>query len=173
MLKKIILKLVHILLPTRRFLIKYLKNISSQFNNSEIIEIGSGDITKNQSAEKYFQNVKLFKKTDINKAYGHKYIDITEEITFSDKYDLVLCTNVLEHVFEIQQAIKNLKKITRKGGNLIISVPFIYPLHDEPSDYWRLTEHSLRQLFDDFEIVDFKINGLRQFPIQYILLLRV
>jgi hypothetical protein len=51
-------------------------------------------------------------------------------------------------------------------------MPFIYPLHDEPEDYWRLTEHNLRNLFSDFLIEDFQHTGLRQFPSQYILLLK-
>ena len=84
---------------------------------------------------------------------------------------MVLCTNVLEHVYEIELAINNLKNILNSDGHLLISVPFIYPLHDEPEDYWRFTEDSLKRLFSEFNILDFKKIGIRQFPIQYIILL--
>ena len=49
-----------------------------------------------------------FVQTDVNKNYGHKYLDITNEIQIEEKFDLVLCTNVLEHIFDVTSAIKNL-----------------------------------------------------------------
>ena len=110
-------------------------------------------------------------QTDINKNYGHKYLDITEDLDIEDKFDLVLCTNVLEHVYETKKAIKNLKSLMKDGGQLLVSVPFIYPLHDEPTDFWRFTEHALKKIFSEYKILKIKTTGLRQFPTQYILLL--
>ena len=173
MLNNFLRMLVHILLPTRRPLIKFIRTIRNDFKDSNIIEIGSGNIDINQSMEKYFDKSNNFIQTDINKDYNHLYLDITEEITTNQKFDLVLCTNVLEHIFETKKAIKNLKTLLSDQGSLLVSVPFIYPLHDEPKDYWRFTEHSLRKLFEDFVIEKFEYTGLRQFPIQYIFLLKI
>ena len=172
MLNNILRQFVHILLPTRKPLQKYLKKISNRFNDKDIIEIGSGSQKRNQSMKKLFQNANSFLQTDINKEYGHHYLDITNISNIHKKFDLVLCTNVLEHIFEIELAISNLTALVKQDGYLIISMPFIYPLHDEPEDYWRLTEHNLRNLFSDFLIEDFQHTGLRQFPSQYILLLK-
>ena len=58
----------------------------------------------------------------------------------------------------------------KDGGQLLVSVPFIYPLHDEPTDFWRFTEHALK-IFSEYKILKIKTTGLRQFPTQYILLL--
>tara|TARA_A100001011_G_C14209363_1_gene799205 strand:+ start:254 stop:775 length:522 start_codon:yes stop_codon:yes gene_type:complete len=172
MLNNILRQFVHILLPTRKPLQKYLKKISKRFNDKDILEIGSGSQKRNQSMKKLFQNANSFLQTDINKEYGHHYLDITNISNIHKKFDLVLCTNVLEHIFEIELAISNLTALVKQDGYLIISMPFIYPLHDEPEDYWRLTEHNLRNLFSDFLIEDFQHTGLRQFPSQYILLLK-
>ena len=172
MILNLIRRIVHILLPTRRPLNKFLKSISPDYKNLNILEIGSGDTNKNQSARQIFTNAKKFIQTDINNSYGFKYLDITSEIQIEEKFDLVLCTNVLEHVFDIEPAIKNLNYLLEEKGHLVVSVPFIYPLHDEPNDFWRFTEHALKKLFSDFKILSFNKTGIRQFPTQYIFLLQ-
>jgi len=172
MILKLIRIIVHILLPTRWPLNRFLKSISSDYKNLDILEIGSGDVGINQSAEDIFTNAKSFVQTDVNKRYGHKYLDITSEIQIEEKFDLVLCTNVLEHIFDVKPAIKNLNYLLKENGQLVISVPFIYPLHDEPKDFWRFTEHALNKLFSDFKILTIKRTGIRQFPTQYNFLLQ-
>ena len=89
MLLGIIRAFVHIILPTRRPLFRYLKSISPNYKNLDVIEIGSGDSGKNFSAMHIFENSKTFLQTDINKNYGHKYLDITEDLDIEDKFDLV------------------------------------------------------------------------------------
>ena len=170
MILNLIRRIVHILLPTRRPLYRFLKSISPDYKNLDILEIGSGDTSINQSAEHIFSNAKLFVQTDVNDSLGHKYLDITSAIQIEEKFDLVLCTNVLEHIFDINSAIQNLRYLLKDRGHLVVSVPFIYPLHDEPKDYWRFTEHALKKLFSDFKILTIKRTGIRQFPTQYIFL---
>ena len=171
MLTNIIKSIVHFLLPTRRPLYRYLKTIASNYDNLDILEIGSGDTTINQSAQHIFSNVNSFIQTDINQSYGHRYLDITSDIQLEKKFDLVLCCNVLEHIFDTKSAVQNLNYLLKEKGHLLVSVPFIYPLHDEPGDFWRFTEHALRELFSDFKILTIQRTGIRQFPIQYIFLL--
>lgn len=173
MILNLLRKIVHLILPTQRPLFKYLKSISLNYKNLDILEIGSGDEEKKQSVISIFKEANVFLQTDIKKEYKHMFLDITKPLEIKNKFDLVICTNVLEHIFETNLAIENLKKLVKKGGHLLVSVPFIYPLHDEPADYWRFTEHSLKVLFKEFKIIEFKKTGLRQFPTQYILLLEL
>lgn len=58
-------------------------------------------------------------------------------------YDLVICTEVLEHVAFWESAFKNLNALTKIEGHCIISVPFVYMPHEEPHDYWRPTDHAI------------------------------
>tara|TARA_B100001996_G_scaffold360576_1_gene326676 strand:+ start:379 stop:903 length:525 start_codon:yes stop_codon:yes gene_type:complete len=172
MLLKIIKLLIQILLPTRRPQHRYLNSIASNYTNLDILEIGSGNESINQSFKHIFNNASSFIQTDINNSYGHKYLDITKKIEIEEKFDLVLCTNVLEHIFETKLAIKNLNYLLKDKGHLLVAVPFAYPLHDEPEDFWRFTEHSLKKLFSDFTILTIKRTGIPQFPSQYIFLLQ-
>jgi hypothetical protein len=63
-------------------------------------------------------------------------------------YSLLLCTEVLEHVRDWQTAFSNLRRLLLTGGRLVLTVPFQFPLHMEPYDYFRATPHSLRHLAD-------------------------
>jgi SAM-dependent methyltransferase len=60
-------------------------------------------------------------------------------------FDVVLCTEVMEHVFDWPVAFENLYKLTRPGGVVIITCPFFWPLHEEPYDFWRPTLHAIRR----------------------------
>ncbi|HET7039237.1 MAG TPA: class I SAM-dependent methyltransferase, partial [Gemmatimonadales bacterium] len=60
--------------------------------------------------------------------------------------DLVLCTEVLEHVPDPGQALREVRRVLRPGGVAIVSTPFLYPLHEEPWDFQRLTRHQLERL---------------------------
>jgi SAM-dependent methyltransferase len=62
----------------------------------------------------------------------------------SAAYDTVLCSEVLEHVARPDRALREIYRVLRPNGCLILSVPFLSRLHEEPHDYWRFTEHGLR-----------------------------
>lgn len=58
--------------------------------------------------------------------------------------DLALLTEVLEHVADWDSAFANLSLVLKPGGRALVTCPFIYPLHEEPFDFWRPTKHALR-----------------------------
>lgn len=52
-----------------------------------------------------------------------------------DKYNLVICSQVFEHIFSPLAGIKNLSYITQNGGYIWISIPTINCIHGEPFFY--------------------------------------
>jgi len=68
-------------------------------------------------------------------------------------FDLILCTEVLEHVLDWPAAWANLHRLLAPGGRLIITCPHVYPLHEEPYDFWRPTPYALRRFADRFGFV--------------------
>ncbi len=64
----------------------------------------------------------------------------------ADCFDTVLMMDVLEHLQAPNQAVSEAFRILRPGGRLILQVPFLYPLHDEPHDFQRWTRHGLIRL---------------------------
>jgi len=59
-------------------------------------------------------------------------------------FDIVLCTEVLEHIADWGTAFANLAMLTRQGGRVILTCPHFFPLHEEPYDFWRPTVHAIR-----------------------------
>lgn len=60
--------------------------------------------------------------------------------------DVVLLLDVLEHLGDHHQSLREVNRVLKAGGTLIMQVPFLYPLHDEPRDFVRLTEYGFREL---------------------------
>ena len=62
-------------------------------------------------------------------------------------FDLVLCTQVLEHCDDPARAVRELHRVTRAGGRVLASTHGVQVYHPSPSDYWRWTHEGLRRLF--------------------------
>ena len=79
------------------------------------------------------------------------------------RFDLVVCTQVLEHVPHFWKAIGGLYQLVRPGGIVIFTVPFAYVFHPFPGDFWRYTPMGVLHLFESsgFAICNFVSNGYR------------
>lgn len=75
-----------------------------------------------------------------------------------DSFDSALCTAVLEHLEEPEQALRECHRVLKRGSFAIYSVPFIWHLHEEPRDFYRFSKYGLKYLFEKvgFEIVELK-----------------
>jgi SAM-dependent methyltransferase len=71
--------------------------------------------------------------------------------------DLILCTEVVEHVFDEHALYRELRRVVRPGGSLVLSSPFVHGLHESPHDYRRPTSaglvHGLRHAGFEIEAV--------------------
>ena len=67
----------------------------------------------------------------------------------SDSCDVVLCSQVLEHIAEPAKAIREVGRVLRPGGKLVLTVPFLSRLHEEPFDYFRFTRYGVGFLLED------------------------
>jgi SAM-dependent methyltransferase len=60
--------------------------------------------------------------------------------------DVVLLTEVIEHVVDGADVIREIGRVLKPGGRLLITWPFIYPLHELPHDYVRYSEFAMQSL---------------------------
>jgi len=87
--------------------------------------------------------------------------DLESVAATGPKYPFVLCTEVLEHVVDIDRSFEGLRRLTAPGGFVVMTVPFLFPVHMEPFDFRRLTDYGILQLAADhgFEVVSFERLG--------------
>lgn len=64
----------------------------------------------------------------------------------SDRADTVLLTEVLEHTGDATAVLTEVARVLRPGGRVLITVPFVWPLHDMPHDEYRYTPTSLKRI---------------------------
>jgi SAM-dependent methyltransferase len=64
----------------------------------------------------------------------------------SASFDAVLCTEVLEHLRHPDAVLAELARVLVPGGRLCLTVPFVWPLHEEPFDFFRYTPFALREM---------------------------
>ena len=105
------------------------------------------------------------KKTlDINlfEDYPDFQCDLSEEIKtintdLLNKFDVIVCLAVLEHVYNPFIAVNNIRSMLKKNGLLFGYVPFLYHYHApkdlEFQDYYRFTKDALSYLLKDFSYV--------------------
>jgi SAM-dependent methyltransferase len=77
----------------------------------------------------------------------------------SGSADLVLATEVLEHVPRPAQFLAEARRCLKAQGNLILTVPFAARWHYIPHDYWRFTPSGLRLLFEEAGFGDIVIHA--------------
>jgi SAM-dependent methyltransferase len=70
--------------------------------------------------------------------------------------DVILCTEVLEHVSNPAEVVRELARLLKPGGQLFITVPFSAREHQTPFDYFRFTQFGVRYLCEQAGLlVDF------------------
>ncbi|MBN2094117.1 MAG: methyltransferase domain-containing protein [Candidatus Zambryskibacteria bacterium] len=132
---------------TRRNLEKFLKNHAS---DKRVLDIGSGG----SGYDKFFPNRIA---VDIDPNRKPDIVADAKKLPFRDEeFEMILCTEVLEHIDEPKVAINEMKRVLKKGGKLILTTRFIYPMHDIPHDYFRFTLFGMKKLFEDWEIIELK-----------------
>jgi SAM-dependent methyltransferase len=72
------------------------------------------------------------------------------DLTFPDNsFDTVVSTEVLEHVPDPQRAIREMYRVVKPGGYVILSTPQYWPRHEVPYDYFRYPYDGILHLFKE------------------------
>jgi SAM-dependent methyltransferase len=72
--------------------------------------------------------------------------------------DCVVTISMLEHVRYPQKIVKEIHRILKPGGIIYVSVPFVFPFHSDPYDFYRFSCQGVAVLCEDFERIDSGYN---------------
>jgi 2-polyprenyl-3-methyl-5-hydroxy-6-metoxy-1,4-benzoquinol methylase len=122
-----------------------------------VLNIGAGgDIGKTlmrHAEQQQFQVVAL----DID---AKRRPDIVGDICAYDfkgqQFDTIVMAEILEHIHSPHLALENVHRILKDSGRLILTTPFIFPIHDRPYDYYRYTRYGLEYLLRHFHDISIK-----------------
>lgn len=178
----------HIPLAVRRFLAKLARprltrsrkesNIWLRHHAADIggrvLSIGSGrdvDI-EGDKYQDYFKSCSTYITSDITPEFGSDMVlDVRSMPEIPDEsFDCIFCSGVLEHVDDYLSALREMTRILKSGGVLLLGLPFQQPLHMVPHDYRRFTEYGIRYMLQgDYEILDLSPmdSSVPNFPAAY------
>jgi SAM-dependent methyltransferase len=93
---------------------------------------------------------------------GHPHLNESIDVFYDGKtlpfldgqFDSIFSSEVFEHVFNIDDILKELNRVLKINGLILITCPFAFCEHEVPNDFARYTSFALRHLFtkNGFEI---------------------
>lgn len=143
------------------------QNISELIPNlfGKLLDIGCG--TKPyQSLCKVNEYIGLEIDDEGNRNHNHADIFYDgKTIPFENNtFDSILSNQVFEHVFNPNDFLKEVNRVTKMGGIMLITVPFVWDEHEQPFDYARYSSFGLKHLLivSGFEVIEHRKsnNGL-------------
>jgi uncharacterized protein YbaR (Trm112 family) len=79
--------------------------------------------------------------------------DVTGLPIADESVDIVYADQVLQHVIDLQRAAQEIQRVLRVGGLVVVSMPFLFPFHGIPYDFFRVTPCGVRAIFPQTECV--------------------
>ena len=129
-----------------------------------VLNVGAGIQSHN-----YQYNLRLnndeYHTLEISAGQATTYIGSVTDMPMvpTASYDWVLANAVLEHVDDMQAAVREIARVTKPGGRIYLQTPFHNEIHFVPNafkDYWRLTPFGYEELLKGmFVIEEFEFWG--------------
>lgn len=66
-----------------------------------------------------------------------------------ESFNSALCNQVLEHVFNPNDFLREINRVLKPNGKLLLTVPFVWDEHEQPYDYARYSSFGLRALLEN------------------------
>jgi SAM-dependent methyltransferase len=145
------------MLDVEQFIVPLLKEHINRFlsvegrplkDNSRVLDAGCGGQPFRENLETLGYN---YISTDVNQNPDQSVDvlckmdgDISDKLLELGSFDLIFCTEVMEHVADWDKAFSNFSHLLNLEGKLFITCPHFYPLHEVPYDFWRPTPYALQ-----------------------------
>ncbi|HEY2777588.1 MAG TPA: class I SAM-dependent methyltransferase [Gaiellaceae bacterium] len=143
----------------RQPLVDWLREEGTRAEGKRILDVGCGD----KPYYPFFNTAADYTGLDVQQNPNADLHGAAEAIPApDDAFDLVICTQVLEHADDPALAVREMHRVTAPGGRILLSTHGTQVYHPNPGDYWRWTHTGLERLFranGDWERVDVQPNA--------------
>lgn len=159
------------------FIIKYylyrdIKEVVKKYNfQGTLLDVGCGNKPYKHLFGKITSYLGIdFKKYSKNKTFTKEKPDIffstgyykTLRLPFrNSSFDNVVSFQVLEHHRNPQEMMREILRVCKKNGFILITMPLIWGLHEQPHDYFRFTENGFLELIKNnkYKILETRKQG--------------
>jgi SAM-dependent methyltransferase len=93
----------------------------------------------------------------------------------NDHFDSIFSSEVFEHIFNLPDILKELNRVLKTNGSILITCPFAFCEHEVPNDYARYSSFAIKHLFiqNGFEIIEQiktgnSVEALSQLQLMYL-----
>lgn len=128
----------------------------------EVLDVGGKKDNKRGEFRPPLNSVKSWKYLNIDASVNPDYCCSAENIPTDDNsFDVVLMTEVLEHLKTPELVIKECYRVLKPSGKMIITVPFLNAVHADPYDYQRWTSEKIKIEFEKagFKVINIEAMG--------------
>ncbi|MEK7600453.1 MAG: class I SAM-dependent methyltransferase [Patescibacteria group bacterium] len=133
---------MHIFQIDRMLLDQHIKEHASHIVGA-VLDVGAGSVAR----YRHYFTFDSYIRMDIQKEDGIDVVGSAERIPFPDtSFDGIVCTQVLEHVVHPEQAMREMSRVLRPGGTMLLTVPQACELHEEPYDFSRFTKYWIESI---------------------------
>lgn len=141
----------------KRGLLAGIKMYSGHLSGGKLLDVGCGS-----KPYRSFFSVEEYVGMDIEinrHAHSNEDIDVYYDgrhIPFEDEFfDNVFSSEVFEHVFNLEELLGEINRVTKMEGKLLITLPFVWDEHGTPYDFARYTSFGIAHLLNQngFEII--------------------
>lgn len=132
----------------RRGLARHIKDLAPRLRGA-VLDVGCGQTPYRHfftSAGTGYVGMEL--DTPVNRATKRADVFYNgQTFPFDDaSFDAVVFFQVLEHVFNPDRFLGEVARVLRDGGQVLLTVPFVWDEHEQPHDYARYSSFGLRHL---------------------------
>lgn len=139
-------------LPIDRYYIQHFMSRWSEDIRGRVLEMANDRYTSRYGGKRVTKSDVLHDKPGNPSATIVADLECAPELG-SEMFDCIICTQVLQYVYDLRTAVGTLYRLLRPGGVLLVTVPGISKIAHEDigirSEYWRFTTASIKRLFEE------------------------
>ncbi|MFK7756779.1 MAG: class I SAM-dependent methyltransferase [Flavobacteriales bacterium] len=114
-----------------------------------VLDAGAGS----QPYRKFLEHTQYesadFEQVDKPYAKSTYVCDLSAIPVEDNRFDYILFNQVMEHLPEPKKVLRELNRVLKAGGHMIYTGPLFYEEHEQPYDFYRYTQFSLKLLFSE------------------------